>query len=310
MKILVTGGAGFIGSHLVDSLLKLGHQVTVLDNVSSGHSSNISSQCRLVVGDIRDQVCIDACLKGTEAVFHLAALTSVPGSIEDPTTCYEVNLDATQRLLEAVCAAGVARFIYASTSALYPDNCDSPLRETVSPCPKSPYAQSKLKCEELLRRFHQERDLSYAALRFFNVYGPRQDAQSDYAAVIPAFISAGRKQQALTINGDGRQTRDFVYVADVVRANLAAIDTAVCGVFNVGTAKAVSILSLAKTVNRLVGSPGGYFFAEPRPGDATSSTADIALISSKLGWTPRWRLQTGLATTVDWFVSQEDPPEG
>jgi len=310
MHILVTGGAGFIGSHLVEALLGSGHEVTVLDNLSTGRLENLTGDYRLVTGDVRDSDCVAWCMRDREVVFHLAAFTSVAASMEDPEECWDINVAGTRMLLEGACANGVGRIVLSSTSAVYPDSYDGPCSESIPPEPKTPYAESKLECEFAVRSYHKKQGLGYAALRYFNVYGPRQDEQSEYSAVIPAFISAGRKQQALTINGDGRQTRDFVYVADVVRANLMAMDSAVCGVFNVGTANAVSILSLAKTVNRLMDSGGGYVFAEPRPGDAMSSTADISLISSGLGWAPHWSLRSGLTTTIDWFRSKEEPQRG
>ena len=294
MKILVTGGAGFIGSHLVDRLTMLGHEVTVLDNLTTGDRANLGGECELMVGDIRDPSCVDKCVRGRDAIFHLAAFTSVPGSMERPAHCRDVNVKATRDLIESACLHDVKRFIFSSSSAVYPDLPDAPRPEETPPQPKSPYAESKLEGESLLHTYHRRKGISYVGLRYFNVYGPRQDAQSDYAAVIPIFISASGKNKTFTIYGDGSQTRDFVYVADVVSANLAALESDVCGIFNVGTSAAISIRELADTIVKLTGSRSRYVFEPPRPGDALTSTADISRIRAVLGWQPQWDLPAGL----------------
>ena len=301
MDILVTGGAGFIGSHLTEALLGLGHSVTVLDNFSTGKAKNLPEDYRLVVGDIRDRSCVEECIRQAHVVFHLAAFTSVPGGEESPDECLDVNVNGTRTLLEMACLHNVKRFVFSSSSAVYPDSSDTPLSETAAAAPQSHYGRSKLDGESLVQSFHQLKGPSYVGLRYFNVYGPRQDPQSDYAAAIPAFISASSKNETLTIYGDGRQTRDFVYVADVVRANLVALESEVCGIFNVGTSKATSIHDLARTVIRLTGSKSEYIFAPPRPGDALCSTANTSLISSSLGWNPSWGLSAGLRETIRWF---------
>ena len=295
---LVTGGAGFIGSHLVDALLGLGHQVMVLDDLSSGKRESLNRGCRLVEGDIRDRSSVNHCVAGKDVVFHLAAFTSLPESLEDPDSCYDINVSGTRNLVEQACLAGVSKFVFSSTSAVYPDYPDTPRSEDTPPDPQTPYAQSKLQGEALLQQFNRDERFSFVALRYFNVYGPRQDPHSQYAAVIPSFLSASRLQQTLTIYGSGRQTRDFVYVDDVVGANLAAMDSQACGVYNVGTSLPVSILSLAETIINLTGSSSGYAFAPPRRGDALSSTADISLALASLGWRPWWSLESGLAETI------------
>lgn len=298
MDILVTGGAGFIGSHLVDELVGLGHKVTALDNLSTGNWDNVVEGCERVTGDIRDSLMVDKCVSGKDVVFHLAAYTSVPGSIDDPTLCLAVNVDGTRNLIEASRMYKVKRFVFSSSSAVYPDFPNSPRAENTPPDPKSPYAQSKLEGESLLKRYHQETGFGYAGLRYFNVYGARQDAESDYAAVIPIFIKKARKNENLTIYGDGRQTRDFVYVTDVVRANLLVMESPHPGIFNVGTAKAISIEELANSIIMLTGSEAGYSFEPPRPGDVFTSTADISLIRSSVGWRPEWDLPVGLHQTM------------
>lgn len=304
MNILVTGGAGFIGSHLVDALVALGHQVAVLDDLSTGHEENLNPGCRLVRGDIRDRSCVESCATGKEIVFHLAAYTSVPGSMDHPQTCMEINVDGTRKLLESSVQSGVSRFIFSTTSAVYPEFPDTPKSEAAPVEATSPYAESKLRGESLLSEFHREKGLGYMALRYFNVYGPRQGAESDYASVIPAFINRCQRGEDLIIYGDGGQTRDFVYVADVVRANLLAMASQKVGIFNVGTSEAVSVLNLAETISHTMGSSSRYLFEAPRPGDVRSSTADISLISSQLDWRPQWGLKAGLEETIRWSNSQ------
>jgi len=191
--------------------------------------------------------------------------------------------------------------VFASTSAVYPDHPDIPWSESSEPDPQSPYAESKLEMERLLEQYRQSDGLSYAAMRFFNVYGPRQEAESDYASVIPKFIATRQERRELTIFGDGSQTRDFVYVADVAGALVKAMGSTENGIFNVGTAHAVTVLDLAQWIVELVGTEGGYNFAEPRLGDAMSSTADISRTTSVLGWTPQWELADGLRETLKWF---------
>lgn len=305
MDVLVTGGAGFIGSHLTEALVGLGHSVIVLDNLSTGRAEKLPKECSLVVGDIRDRSCVEGCIRPVDVVFHLAAFTSVPGGEERPDECFDVNVNGTRILLEIASLYKVKRFVFSSSSAVYPDSADTPLSEIATAVPQSQYGRSKLDGESLVQWFHQHSGLSYAGLRYFNVYGPRQDVQSNYAAVIPAFISTSCKHEALTIYGDGEQTRDFVYVADVVRANLVALQSEVCGIFNVGTSKATSIHDLARTVIRLTGSKSTYIFEPIRAGDALHSTADISLISSRLGWNSRWDLSAGLQETISWFDVKE-----
>ena len=301
MNILVSGGAGFIGSHLTQALLGMGHTVTVLDDLSTGSQGNLPAGCELVVGDIRDRSCVDRCTRGQEVIFHQAAFTSVPLSMDRPQLCWDINVNGTRTLVESACSAGVRRFVFASTSAVYPEEPDEPRSEACLPQPKSPYASSKLETESLLAEFQQKRGLSYAALRYFNVYGPRQDEASDYAAVIPIFVSGCLKDKILTIYGDGSQTRDFVYVSDVVEANLRAMESKMCGIFNVGTARAVPVYDLAQTIIHLTSSTVGWSYAPAREGDVLSSTADIGLITSRLGWMPRWTLEAGLKETIAWF---------
>jgi UDP-glucose 4-epimerase len=306
MRVLVTGGAGFIGSHTAQALVKLGHAVTVLDNLSTGRRENVPSGCALVVGDVRDQALIQRCVQGQDAVLHLAAFTSVPESFGRATECFEVNVHGTLNVLEAVATTGRERVIVASSSAVYAEAPDAPKVETMCPEPASPYAVSKLEGEHLLEWYHKRHGLAYVAFRYFNVYGPRQSAESGYAAVIPKFIAGSLRNETLTINGDGRQTRDFVFIEDVVAANLLAVQGARPGVYNVGTGTASTILWLAERIIGLVGSTSGYAFAPRPPGDIFSSTADVGLISHHLGWRPAWTLEQGLEHTLTWSVRERD----
>jgi UDP-glucose 4-epimerase len=301
VNALVTGGAGFIGSHVVDALLEGGHRVTVLDNFSTGRKENLAAGCVPVEGDVRDADAVSRCVRGQDVVFHLAAFVSLPESIERPEACLDTNVAGTRTLLEACVCAGVRRVVFASSSAVYADDSAEPLDESVPPAPASPYAASKLEGEHLLEWFRERHDLGYAALRYFNVYGPRQDVGSDYAAVVPRFLGQALEGEPLTIFGDGRQTRDFVYVADVARANLAGLAAGASGVFNIGTGRAVSVRELADEVLRLTGSRSERRFAPPRAGDAFCSTADARRAAAVLGWSPGWRLDRGLAATIDWF---------
>ena len=301
MNILVTGGAGFIGSHLVDALVGCGHLVTVLDDLSTGKESNLAPECRMIIGDIRDPSCVDRSVRGQDVIFHLAAYTSVPGSVDNPQVCFEINVEGTRNVLQQACDWGVKKVVFSSSSAVYPGDCDRAIAETTPPDPESPYAASKLESERLLERFHRDQGLSYVVLRYFNVYGPRQDTLSDYASVIPLFITRSMNGETPTIFGDGHQTRDFVYVTDVASANLRAMDTEICGVFNVGTGQPISILCLGDAVAKSMGSVLGFDFANPRPGDILASTADISSIAASLGWQPEWVLEAGLESTIAWY---------
>jgi UDP-glucose 4-epimerase len=306
MRVLVTGGAGFIGSHTAQALVKLGHAVTVFDNLSTGHRESVPAGCTLVEGDVRDHALVDRCVQGQDAVLHLAAFTSVPESVGRATECFEVNVHGTLNVLEAVATGGKGRVVFASSSAVYAEEPDAPKVETMCPEPASPYAVSKLEGEHLLDWYYRRRGVPYTAFRYFNVYGPRQEENSDYAAVIPKFITRSLRNETLTIHGDGRQTRDFVFIEDVVAANLLAVQGTRPGVYNVGTGTASTILWLAKRVNGLAGSTSGYAFAPRPPGDILSSTADVGLISHHLGWRPAWTLERGLEQTLAWSVREVD----
>lgn len=303
-RVLVTGGAGFIGSNLVRALLENENLVRVLDNYSTGKKENLTDlDIDLVVGDIRDPEIVRKVVHGIDTIFHLAAFISVPASIEDPLACYEINLMSSVNLMWAAYQAGVNRVVLASSSAVYGET--EHVVDEASPChPLSPYAASKLAMEQVAKLFTHSYELPTVSLRLFNVYGPRQSPDSQYAAAIPLFIQALQSGQSPTIHGDGKQTRDFVFVGDVVRAILLAAerDEAVGGVFNIGGGKSVSILELVQPLQRIFADGPQPVFSPPRPGDIRFSEADISLAERSLGYRPMIDLEEGLKVTVQWFL--------
>jgi UDP-glucose 4-epimerase len=302
MRVLVTGGAGFIGSHTVEALLGRGAGVTVLDNLSSGVRENIPRSARFVEGDIRSAESVERAVAGAEAIIHLAAFASVPDSFARPRQCMTINVEGTIRVLEAAVKHGVRRIVFASTSAVYPDDAPVPTDEGIRPDPGSPYGLSKLVGERCLEWFHRQHGLPYTALRYFNVYGPRQPWDGPDSGVIPAFIVRALRQEPLMIHGRGKQTRDFVFVEDVVAANLAALERhEVVGIFNVGAAGQTSVQEIAAEVLRLTGSPSTITFGPLPPGDTEVSEACIDRIAGALGWQPRTPLAEGLRVCAEWF---------
>ncbi len=313
---LITGGAGFIGSNMAEYLVRAGEQVRVLDNFVNGSWENLSfleevpgakGRCEVIKGDIRDFVtCYEAC-KGVDFVLHEAALGSVPASVEDPETYHEVNAGGTLVLLRAAAKAGVKRLVYAGSSSAYGDEekeSSQPKRETDRPSPLSPYAVAKLCGEYYCQLFPKLYGLETVVLRYFNVYGPRQDPQSQYAAVIPKFITALLKGETATIFGDGEQTRDFIFVEDIVRANLLACragSEVVGEVFNVASGKAVSVNQLYYLLKEIVGVKSEPVYAPPRPGDVRHSLADISKAQKLLGFDKLTPLEEGLKRTVKWY---------
>lgn len=304
MNVLVTGGAGFIGSHTAEKLIRLGHVVTVLDNLSTGKMANLPPGCAFVHGDVRDHSLIERCVQDQDVVIHLAAFTSVPESFRRPAECFEVNVHGTLNILESAARCSVRKFVFTSSSAVYAEEPNVPKAETMCPEPASPYAVSKLEGEHLLEWYHRRKGLQYIALRYFNVYGPCQAADSDYAAVIPIFIERALLGGTLVIHGDGQQTRDFVYVDDVVEANVLAVLGHACGVYNVGTGMEISILALAQQITNLTSSNSPLSLAPRRPGDILSSTANIKLIRKRLSWDPKWFLSEGLVHSIEWWNRQ------
>ncbi len=299
-KVLVTGGGGFIGSHLVDELVKLGAKVTVLDNFETGKIENLSGclgRIRLVIGDVRSQSSLKVSLRDVDTVFHLAAITSVPFSIEHPKVTDEVNFEGTMHLLEGCIRHKVERFILASSSAVYGEPKYLPIDEGHPLNPISPYAESKVKAEEVCMRFREDYGLKTTILRPFNVYGPRQ-RNDQYAGVIEKFIEYLRGAKPLVIYGDGSQTRDFIYVADAVNAFILASksDRAVGEIFNIATGQPTSINSLAQLMIDISGVKGVVLqHADAREGDIKHSYANIEMARSLLLFEPKVQLKEGLS---------------
>lgn len=308
VSVLVTGGAGFIGSHLVDKLVQLGAKVRVLDDFSTGKRENIAhlldGKLELIEGSLTDAETVKRAVEGVEVVFHQGALPSVARSVEDPLTTHQVNATGTLLLLLASRDAGIRRVVFASSSSVYGDTPTLPKREDMTPNPKSPYALSKLIGEHLCRLFWELYGLETVSLRYFNIFGPRQDPTSQYAAVIPRFVTALLKGERPVIYGDGEQTRDFTFVENCVQANLlAATKPNVAGeVFNVGAGVQTSVNDLFRLIRSLIGAE--YIepiYAPPRPGDVRHSLAEITKAERLLGYKPIISLEEGLKLTIDWF---------
>lgn len=296
---LVTGGCGFIGSHIVEALADEGHTVRVFDNLSSGYRRNIESidgDVEFVEGDIRDAGAVDAATEGMDRVFHEAALVSVFDSVERPVDNNDINITGTLNVLEAARKHGVKRIVMASSAAVYGNNPELPKRETMKPEPESPYAIGKIVGEYYFSVYHKLYGLETVALRYFNVYGPRQDPSSMYSGVISKFSDVLRSGATPTVFGDGQQTRDFVFVKDVVQANLLAMraNAGAGDVFNVGTGRQASLLDLLSVLGELSGSAVEPEFAEVRVADIRHSLSDIGKARERLGYAPRFALREGL----------------
>ncbi len=310
MKYLVTGGAGFIGSNIVRSLVEQGKDVRVLDDLSTGREANLkglSKRVKLLHGDIRDDSVVRNAVAGVKYVLHLAAIPSVFRSVDQPLLTNSVNIGGTLNMLVAARDAGVERFVLASSSSVYGNTVELPKREDMLPRPLSPYALQKLACEHYCAVFHQLYGLRTYMLRFFNVFGPRQDPASEYAAAVPRFISALSGGKPPTVFGDGNQTRDFSYVDDVARAVLSccqAADAAAGGVFNIAGGNRTTVNDLIACIGKIVGSSVQPVYASARKGDVRDSHADISRAQELLGWKPEVRLEEGLRRTVEWFKSE------
>ena len=306
--MLVTGGAGFIGSHLVRAVLARGDDVRVLDNLSTGDRANLADlPVELLVADLGEADQVRAATRGVDTVFHLGAMISVPVSLENPANCYRTNVLGSLHVLEAARREQVRRVVLASSSAVYGDH-DGPVAEDAASRPMSPYASSKLAMEELARLYTSAMGLQTVCLRFFNVYGPRQDVHSPYAAVIPLFIEGLLDGRPPTIHGDGGQSRDFVFVEDVVQAMLQASQAAVAGqVFNIGQGQSWTVLELAETLAALVQESLAPVFGPARAGDIRTSAADIGRATKALGYRPAWDLHQGLQATVEWTRAWRRP---
>lgn len=307
---LVTGGAGFIGSHIVERLVGLGHHVRILDNLATGNLQNLQAvrdKVEFIQADVADPEVCRRAVQDMQWVFHEAAAVSVPFSVEHPDVTHRVNVDGTFYLLEAARQAKVDRFVFAASSSAYGDDPNNAAkREANLPRPLSPYAVSKLLGEHYCRVFALCYGMKTVALRYFNVFGPRQNPKSQYAAAIPAFVTMMLDNRAPTIYGDGEQTRDFTFIDNVVDANLLAAqaDNAAGQVVNVATGSSCSVNFLIAEINRILGKTLRPVHVAERPGDVKHSLADISLAGKLLNYQPRVSFQQGLATTIEWYVSQ------
>ncbi len=298
---VVTGGAGFIGSHVAEALLGLGRGVRVIDDLSAGDRANVPEGAEFLEGDLLDLAPL--ALGGADVVYHLAAVPSVPHSIERPLESHRSNVEATLAVLAEAERAGVRRVVFASSSAVYGDAPGLPRRERQDPAPRSPYAVGKLCGEHYARYWAGTGRLETVSLRFFNVYGPRQDPRSPYAAVIPLFLERLHAGEPLVVFGDGHQTRDFTCVSDVARGMTTAglISRLPGPCYNVASGRPVSVLELAETLARRIGRPLNVRHAPPRPGDVSHSWADTSAARRELGFEAKVPLEDGLGWTVEWF---------
>jgi len=312
MHVLVTGGAGFIGSHIAERLARDGHAVRVLDDFSTGSRETARAlaaggegRIEILEGDIRDRRAVAHALEGVTHVVHQAALPSVQRSVEDPFRSNEVGITGTLILLEEARRAEIRRFVYAGSSSVYGDQPELPKRESMTPQPKSPYALTKMAGEAYLRLFHELYGLSTVTLRYFNVFGPRQNPDSQYAAVIPRFIRAALAGEAPHVYGDGGQTRDFTYIDNVVEGNLLALaaeDARVGGkVMNLACGDRTSLLELLEILSRITGRAIAPVFEPARPGDVRDSQAAVEEARRLLDYRPVVDLEEGLRRTTDWF---------
>jgi UDP-glucose 4-epimerase len=308
--VLVTGGAGFIGSHLVEALADRGERVRVLDDLSTGRQGSLArvlDDVELLVADVRDPEAVGRACSGVEVVFHQAALPSVPRSLRDPVTTSDVNVTGTLNVLLAAREAGVRRVVVASSSSVYGANPTLPQSEPLRPLPLSPYAVSKLAAEGYAAACWHIWGLETVALRYFNVFGPRQDPAGQYARVIPAFLEALRQGRRPVIYGDGEQSRDFTYVDNVVAANLLAarVPEAAGEVFNVACGEAVTLNRLVEALGAALGTAWEPEYQAARPGDARHTLADLTAARGVLGYEPQVGFEEGLARTVAWYTGSE-----
>ena len=303
---LVTGGAGFIGSHIATALAERGDRVRVLDNLSTGSLENLAhlqGKIEFLPGDVLDRKILEQAVEAAEVVFHQAALASVPRSVEKPLDTHAVCVTGTLNVLEIARHAGVRRVVYAGSSSAYGNQPYMSKRESDPPAPLSPYAAAKLAGESYCQAFTATYGLETVVIRYFNVFGPRQDPQSEYSAVIPIFVTAMLAGRQPTIFGDGRQSRDFTYIDNVVRGNLAAAEAsdAVGRVFNVACGRQFSLLDLVASINNVLGTNIEPKFAEPRPGDVFESLADITAARQVLGYEPVVDFEEGLRRSIAYY---------
>ncbi len=307
MKLVITGGAGFIGSNIAEELLREEeNEVIIVDNLSTGKMANLrkfdqSTNINFVRGSITDLNLLEGVFKGVDYVFHQAAIPSVPRSVKDPIASNNANVNGTLNVLVAARDCGVKKVVYASSSSVYGDTPELPKRERMTPNPLSPYAVTKLLGEYYCNVFNDIYGLKTVSLRYFNVYGPRQDPYSDYAAVIPKFINLVSENKPPVIYGDGEQTRDFTFVKDVVSANILAAKSNAKGVYNIANGNRISINELANMIMALIGNDLTPIHDDSREGDVKHSLADISEAKKNLGYEPGYSLEEGLRGTVEWF---------
>ena len=302
MKILITGGSGFIGSHIVEHYQNIAEEIRVLDNLRTGYRQNLDGlKHTFIEGSVTDRELVRESVQGVDYVFHLAAMVSVPESMSNSGECVDINVRGLLNVLEEASAAGVGKLVFASSAAIYGDNPTVPKLETMFPEPKSPYAITKLDAEYYLGMFQREGRLETAALRFFNVFGPRQDPKGAYAAAVPIFIELAVRNEDITIFGDGGQTRDFIYVKDIVGALTFAAETpGVTGVFNAGYGGEITINDLANGIITAAASKSKILHAPVRAGDVRHSRASADKLRAA-GWIPRHDLDEGLERTLEFF---------
>jgi len=309
MKYIVTGGAGFIGSHIVEYLAQKNHEVVVIDNLFSGTLTNIqpflnNDSVTFAPGSITDLPLLKKTFEDADGIFHEGAIASVPRSIANPLATNEVNVTGTLNVLVAAKDCGVRKIIFASSSSVYGDTPTLPKREDMEPHPLSPYAISKLTGEWYLRVFSELYGIQTVSLRYFNVFGPRQDPNSEYAAVIPRFITKILTHQSPVIYGNGGQTRDFTYVKDVVQGNIRAMESDAHGVFNVAYCKRIDLVELASLIMEITGITVPLVYEPPRAGDVRDSLAAIRQAQEAFGYAPEYTVKTGLMETIAWYRNQ------
>jgi nucleoside-diphosphate-sugar epimerase len=305
-KVLVTGGAGFIGSHIVDKLLELGAEVTVLDNLITGKRENLAAnldKINFLEKDLTDEAALEEALEGVDLISHQAALRSVPKSVERPFDYHEVNVTGTLKLFLKAKEKGIKKITYASSSSVYGERVDFPEKETDLSQPVSPYAATKLMGEHYGYLFSKLYDLEVVSLRYFNVFGPRQSLENRYAVVVPKFITSLLKDESPPIYGDGEQERDFTYIENVVEANILALTKDNLGgqVFNIAGGDSKSVNYLLKVLKDLTAKSREPEYLDPRPGDVRKTFADITKAKELLGWQPKVSFEEGLRKTVEYF---------
>jgi UDP-glucose 4-epimerase len=309
MKYIVTGGTGFIGSHIVENLIQNNHEVVILDNLFSGTLLNIApflkkDSVTFVQGSITDLPLLAKTFEGADGIFHEGAIASVPRSIANPVATNEANVTGTLNVLVAARDCGVRKVLFASSSSVYGNDNTLPKCEDMMPHPLSPYAVSKLTGEYYMNVFSELYGIQTVSLRYFNVFGPRQDPNSEYAAVIPRFITKILNHQSPVIYGNGGQTRDFTYIKDVVQANIRTMESDAVGVFNVAYCKRIDLVELASLITEITGITVPLVYEPPRAGDVRDSLADITRAQGVFGYAPEYTVKTGLMETIEWYRNQ------